>query len=70
MANPFGVDVAFGDPILGEQVTATADDILGFAGVAPPVLLLYPNETHIAEKLHAYTMPRAHPNVVLLGPPG
>ena len=59
---PFGVDVAFGDPILGEPVTATADNILGFAGVAPPVLRLYPIETHIAEKLHAYTMPRARPN--------
>ena len=43
-------------------MTATADNILGFAGVAPPVLRLYPIETHIAEKLHAYTMPRARPN--------
>lgn len=59
---PFGVDVAFGDPILGEPETVTADDILAFAGVAPPVLQIYPIETHIAEKLHAYTMPRARPN--------
>jgi len=59
---PFGVDVAFGDPILGEPETVTADDILAFAGIAPPVLQLYPIETHIAEKLHAYTMPRARPN--------
>jgi hypothetical protein len=59
---PFGVDVAFGDPILGEPAMATADDVLAFAGVAPPVLRLYPIETHVAEKLHAYTMPRARPN--------
>jgi hypothetical protein len=59
---PFGVDVAFGDPILGEPETVVADDVLAFAGVAPPTLRLYPIETHIAEKLHAYTMPRARPN--------
>jgi hypothetical protein len=58
----FGVDVAFGDPVLGEPETVTTDDVLAFAGITPPVLRLYPVETHIAEKLHAYTMPRAHPN--------
>ncbi len=58
----FGVDVAFGDPIFGEADSVTADDMLDFAGVAPPVLRLYPVETHIAKKLHAYTMPRPHPN--------
>ena len=35
---------------------------LGFAGIAPPSLRLYPIETHIAEKLHAYTLPRKRPN--------
>jgi hypothetical protein len=59
---PFGVDVAFGDPILGDPETVTADDVLAFAGIAPPMLRLYPIETHIAEKLHAYTMPRTRPN--------
>jgi Nucleotidyl transferase AbiEii toxin, Type IV TA system len=58
----FGVDVAFGDPILGEPDVVVADDVLGFAGIAPPTLRLYPIETHIAEKLHAYTMPRSRPN--------
>ena len=58
----FGVDVAFGDPILGDPETVTSDDLLAFAGIAPPVLRLYPIETHIAEKLHAYTMPRTRPN--------
>jgi hypothetical protein len=59
---PFGVDVAFGDPILGEPDVIVAEDALAFAGIAPPTLRVYPVETHIAEKLHAYTMPRARPN--------
>jgi hypothetical protein len=58
----FGVDVAFGDPIFGESDAVLADDVLGFAGIAPPTLRLYPIETHIAEKLHAYTLPRKRPN--------
>ena len=61
-ARPFGVDVAFGDPILGEPEVIVAKDALAFAGIAPPTLRVYPVETHVAEKLHAYTMPRARPN--------
>jgi hypothetical protein len=60
--DPFGVDVAFGDPLTGEIEEIVADDTLGFAGIAPPRLRVYPIETHIAEKLHAYTMPRSRPN--------
>jgi hypothetical protein len=59
---PFGVDIAFGDPIHGEPELRVAEDLLGFAGIAPPTLRLYPIETHVAEKLHAYTMPRLRPN--------
>jgi hypothetical protein len=59
---PFGVDVAFGDPIVGELEFITADDVLTFAGISPPELRVYPIESHIAEKLHAYTMPRTRPN--------
>ena len=58
----FGVDVAFGDPILGEPDLVVARDVLAFAGIAPPALRIYPIETHIAEKLHAYTLPRVRPN--------
>jgi len=39
-----------------------AEDALAFAGIAPPTLRIYPVETHVAEKLHAYTMPRARPS--------
>jgi len=59
---PFGVDVAFGDPILGEPEVVLGDDLLAFAGIAPPELRVYPVETHIAEKLHAYTLPRSTGN--------
>jgi hypothetical protein len=58
----FGIDVAFGDPILGAPEIVTGKDLLDFIDVAPPSVRLYPVETHIAEKLHAYTMPRRHPN--------
>ncbi len=60
--DPFGVDVAFGDPILDAPDEIVAADVLGFAGIEPPRLRIYPVETHIAEKLHAYTMPRERPN--------
>jgi hypothetical protein len=59
---PFGVDVGLGDPIFGEPDVVIAEDVLGFAGVEAPKLRLYPIETHLAEKLHAYTMPRPRPN--------
>ena len=59
---PFGVDVAFGDPILGEPDVLVAEDVLAFAGITPPTLRLYPIETHVAEKFHAFTMPRPRPN--------
>ena len=59
---PFGVDVAFGDPIVGEPEIITTDDVLAFAGISPVELRVYPIESHIAEKLHAYTMPRPRAN--------
>lgn len=59
---PFGVDVAFGDPMVNHVEIVTAPDTLGFARIAPPKLPLYPIETHIAENLHAYTIPRVNPN--------
>lgn len=59
---PFGVDVAFGDPLVGEPDVVVAEDLLAFAGVNPPTVRLYPVVSHIAEKLHAFTMPRSRPN--------
>ncbi len=59
---PFGVDVAFGEPMLGAAELVVAEDHLAFVGIEPPRLRLCPVETHVAEKLHAYTMPRDRPN--------
>jgi hypothetical protein len=44
--------------LLGEPDIVVADDVLGFAGIEPPSPRLYPIETHIAEKLHAYGIRR------------
>ena len=60
--HPFGVDAAFGDPMLGEPEPLAAPNRLAFAGIEPPQLRVYPVETHVAEKLHAYTLPRTRPN--------
>jgi hypothetical protein len=58
----FGVDVGIADPIVGSPDLVVAQDVLGFAGIAPPKIRLYPIESHVAEKLHAYTLPRPRPN--------
>lgn len=58
----FGIDVSLGEPITRTVEELVTEDWLGFAGIAPPIVRVYPVETHIAEKLHAYTMPRTHPN--------
>ncbi len=58
----FGVDVAYGDPLVGDPDIVVAKDKLNFAGIKPPALRLYPLVSHIAEKFHAYTMPRERPN--------
>src|SRR4051794_27775952 len=65
----FGTDVVLGEPIFGEPDLVKADDLLAFAGLPPPTLRVYPLETHIAEKLHAYTLPRTRPNTRVKGLP-
>ena len=57
-ARPFGLDIGFADPMLGPPDRIAAADVLAFAGITAPVLQVYPVVTHIAEKLHAYTLPR------------
>ena len=59
---PFGVDAAFAEPMVGAPELVLGSDFLSFADIEPPVLRVYPLETHIAEKLHAYTLPRTRPN--------
>lgn len=59
---PFGVDAAFAEPLIGEPDLIVGSGFLSFAGVEAVALRVYPLETHIAEKLHAYTLPRDRPN--------
>lgn len=54
----FGIDVVMGEPVHGRADELIAEDWLGFAGIPPPTIRTYPVEIHVAEKLHAYTMPR------------
>ena len=61
-AAPFGIDVVFAGPLAGELAEIESSSFLAFAGVLPTTLRIYPLESHIAEKLHAYTMPRSRSN--------
>jgi hypothetical protein len=38
---PFGLDVAFADPIFGEPDILVTDDVLSFAGIEPATVRLY-----------------------------
>jgi len=55
----FGLDVAFGDAMVGRPDTLMAPDALSFIGIASLEIPIYPIGTHLAEKLHAYTLPRS-----------
>ena len=59
---PFGIDVAFAEPLHGVPEEVEGSGFLEFAGIEPARFRIYPLETHIAEKLHAYTLPRKRPN--------
>lgn len=61
-SRPFGLDVAFAEPLVGEPEFIRGTDFFEFAGILPTEYRVIPPETHIAEKLHAYTLPRARPN--------
>lgn len=44
--------------MVGSPDNVIAPDAFSFVGIAPPVIPVYPIGTHLAEKLHAYTLPR------------
>jgi predicted nucleotidyltransferase component of viral defense system len=54
----FHVDVGVGDEVLEPLDVVTGEDWLGFGGVVPPSLPIISAEQQVAEKLHAYTLPR------------
>jgi hypothetical protein len=61
-ADPFGVDVAYADVVHGPPDELVGSDLFSFIGSEPVRVRAYPAASHLAEKLHAYTLPRKHPN--------
>lgn len=58
----FGVDAGFGDPLWGDIELFEGADTLDFCGAPRANWRVYPRQTHLAEKLHAYSMPREREN--------
>ncbi len=59
---PFGLDVGFGDVLTEPPEMIDGSDFLNFVGVQRARHRVYPCVVHIAEKLHAYTLPRKREN--------
>jgi hypothetical protein len=74
----FGVDVGFGDRMTCPPEILLSSDLFLFAGISPFAVRVYAREVHLAEKLHAFTQPRARentrvkdlPDLALLGTTG
>jgi len=58
----FHLDVGHGDVVIQPLQKIQGQDWLGFAGIPPAAMRLISKEQQIAEKLHAYTLPRSAPN--------
>ena len=58
----FGVDVAVADAVVGAPDMLEGSDFFGRYGLARLCVPAYPLPTHLAEKLHALTLPRSQPN--------
>ena len=54
----FHLDVGIGDVVMQPLQTIRGQDWLGFAGIPAATVRLIPKEQQVAEKLHAYTLPR------------
>lgn len=61
----FGLDVAYGDPIHGDADLLEGSDFFEKYGIPRVQVRTYPATTHLAEKLHAYTLPRDRVNTRL-----
>lgn len=59
----FQVDLGCGDPVVGSIQTVPGSSIFEALGCPPIALPLYPLATTVAEKLHAYTLPRLNENM-------
>jgi hypothetical protein len=57
----FHLDVGLGDVVIQPLQTIEGHDWLDFAGITAATMRLISKEQQIAEKLHAYTLPRSTP---------
>ncbi|MEM9695725.1 MAG: nucleotidyl transferase AbiEii/AbiGii toxin family protein, partial [Myxococcota bacterium] len=58
----FGIDVGFADDLTVEPDLIEGSSFLDFAGAERTTMRIYPRVAHVAEKLHAYTLPREREN--------
>jgi predicted nucleotidyltransferase component of viral defense system len=58
----FHLDLSSGDALVEPPDMLRGSDLLQFAGIAPMEFPVYPVNQHLAEKLHAYTLPRQQEN--------
>ncbi len=54
----FHVDVGLSDPVVEAVDNIVIPSLLEFADIPPTIVPCYPLTQHIAEKVHAYTLPR------------
>jgi predicted nucleotidyltransferase component of viral defense system len=59
---PFRIDIALAEPLVGRAEILEGSSFLSFAGFTPARFRVYPVEAHLAEKLHAFTLPRERLN--------
>jgi hypothetical protein len=58
----FGLDIAYADPMVGVPRLIDASPFFTRYDIPSVRVPVYPLATHIAEKIHAYTMPRPRQN--------
>lgn len=61
-AAPFGLDVGFGDVMSAPAEVIDGSGFLDFVGASRAKHRVYPRVVHLAEKVHAYTLPRPREN--------
>jgi hypothetical protein len=58
----FHIDLSSGDAVVQPPDTREGSDLLDYAGIPHIRVPIYPVTQHLAEKLHAYTLPRTKEN--------
>jgi len=60
--DPFHFDISSKDRVVTEPEVQSGTDLFEFVGIEPLEHRIYPREAHVAEKLHAWSLPRDRPN--------